>query len=120
MSKHEPTMAWHPESGESKIFNHPSEVPADWLDTHPSNKPKEEAAQEEAPAPEVFKDVPMSKVEVVAALTAGGVQFDASAKTKALQAVLREAVTKALTDAEVEFDANLPTKELLALLPDPE
>lgn len=111
MSKHEPTMAWHPETGENKIFNHPSEVPEGWLDTHPSNVAKAEK-------PAAFKDAPMSKEEIVAALTAGGVQFDANAKPKALQGVLREAVTKALTAAEVSFDANASTKELLSLLPE--
>lgn len=116
MTKHEPTMKWHPETCESKIFNHPSEAPADWLDTHPSNAAK----VEKAAAVPVFKDAPMSKDEITAALTAGGISFDASAKAKALQPVLREAVTKALDEAEVEFDANLSTKELLALLPDPE
>lgn len=113
MSKHEPTMAWHPETGENKIFNHPSEVPEGWLDTHPSN-----VAKAEKPATVAFKDAPMSKDDIVAALTAGGVQFDANAKPKALQGVLREAVIKALTAAEVAFDADKSTKELLSLLPE--
>jgi hypothetical protein len=91
-----PTMAWHPETGENQIFDHPSEVPEGWLDTHPNNKPKG-AKEAKAPAPDAFKDAPMSKDEIVAALTAGGVQFDANAKPKALQGVLREAVVKALT-----------------------
>jgi hypothetical protein len=43
-----PTMAWHPETGENQIFDHPSEVPEGWLDTHPNNKPK---AAKEAKAP---------------------------------------------------------------------
>lgn len=116
IEKHLPTMAWHPESGESQIFNHPSEVPSGWLDSHPED-PKRPKAEKSAPA---LKDAPMSKDEIVAALTAGGVPFDATAKAKALQPVLREAVTKALTEAEVKFDETLPTKELLALLPNPE
>lgn len=113
-NKHEPTMAWHPETGENKVFNHPSEVPAEWLDTHPSNKPKE---VEKAPA---AKPEPMTRDEIVAALSDGGVEFDDKSKTKVLAEILRKSVIAALTSAEVEFDADASTKDLLAKLPSPE
>lgn len=106
--KFAPVMAWHPETGENRIFNYPSEVPADWLDTHPNNVVKPKA------------DPDMTKDEIMAALTEGGVQFDPKAKTKVLAATLRSAVEKALVSAEIDFGPDQPTKELLALLPPPE
>lgn len=111
--KHQPTMAWHPQNGESQIFNHPSEVPEGWLDTHPSNKPKAEK-----PAAGGKVELGMSKAEIVAALTAGGVEHDPKAKASDLHDVLRGAVEKVLAEAKIPYSPEAPTKELLTLLPE--
>lgn len=115
-AKQQPTMAWHPETGESKIYNHPSEVPEGWLDTHPDNVPK---APKPAPSP-VEDKLPMTRKEIVAALTEGGLQFDPKAPVKVLYAQLTDAVKSALTDAGVSFDDAADTKALLEKLPKPE
>lgn len=116
MTSTAPTMAWHPETGESKIFKHPSEVPEGWLDTHPDNVPK----VVKPAAPVADDKLPMTRKEIVAALTDGGLQFDAKAPVKVLYAQLTDAVKSALTDAGVEFDAAADTKALLEKLPKPE
>lgn len=113
MSKQEPTMAWHPETGENQIFNHPSEVPEGWLDTHPSNV--KAAVKQEGNKP-----LSMTRKEIVAALNDGGLSFDNKAPVKALYAQLTDAVKAVLTEAQVQFDPNADTKDLLALLPKPE
>jgi hypothetical protein len=121
--KHLPTMAWHPETGENQIFNHPGEVPSGWLDTHPDNKPKPAkapAAAKEAAKTEAAKQLSLTRKEMLEALQAGGVEHDPKAKVEALDAVLRGAVEKALADAKIPYSPEAPTKELLALLPSPE
>lgn len=103
----EPTMAWHPKTGENKIFNSSSEVPEGWLDTHPNN-----VAEKSAPD--------MTRKEIIAALSSGGIQFDERANKETLYEVLTDAVKKALTEAEITFNPALTTKQLLDLLPSPE
>lgn len=119
MSKSSPTMAWEPKTGESKIFNHPDDVPAGWLDTHPDNlasvtKPEPDKAPD---APTKAAPLPLTRKEMVKALQDGGIAFDPAAKVDVLYSVLTEAVQKFLITAEIEFDPALDTKALLALVP---
>lgn len=119
-----PTMAWHPETSESRIFNHPSEVPEGWLNTHPSNVSKEDAkpvsVSKEPVKPADADKVPMTRKEIAAALSDGGVAFDPKQSVKVLYTQLTEAVKTALTDSGVEFDPAADTKALLEKLPKPE
>src|SRR5581483_9866922 len=108
-TKSAPTMAWHPETGENRVFPHPSEVPEGWLDTHPSNASKAAEGGDKNPGDKL----PMTRKEIVAALNDGGISFDKQAKTSALYAQLLDAVKSALTEAGVEFDVNADAKVLL-------
>lgn len=124
-----PTMAWNPEKleeggYESRTFNHPSEVPEGWLDTHPEHpslkvpvKPPGVINPKGSKAPEAAKvPLDMTRKEITAALDEGGVKYDPQAKVADLYPLLTENVKKALLEAEIEFDPNAGTKALLALL----
>lgn len=116
--KSAPTRAWHPQTGESQVFNHPSEVPEGWLDTHPDNIKKD--APKAAEVKNDGEKLSMTRKELVEALAAGGIEHDPKAPVKVLDGVLREAAIAFLTDAKVEFDAKADTKTLVGLLPKPE
>jgi hypothetical protein len=113
MSNHGPVMAWHPETGESQVYPSEADVPEGHLPHHPNDANK--------PVPVSVKGVAdqtqMSREEIVAALSAGGVTFNPRAKHKELAAVLREAVTKALFESGVDPVPDFPTKQLMELLP---
>lgn len=125
-TKPAPTMAWHPETGKSKVFNHPDEVPVGYVDTHPNNlEPADRQAaiaklKAEKAAGRVAPAKPLTRKEVVAALTEGGITFDGRADTAALDNVLGDALKAHLAAAEVEYPSDANTRELLALVPKPE
>lgn len=113
MSKHQPTMAWHPKTGECQVYNHPDDVPADWLDTHPDNV-KAKAAAEKSAA--VAEGLPMTRAEIVKALTDFEITFRASAKDKALYALLEKSLREHFATEKVEVPADADVPALLALV----
>jgi hypothetical protein len=113
MSNHGPVMAWHPETGESHVYPSEANVPVGHLPHHPKDASKAMPVK----AKDAADQTNMTRAEIAAALTAGGVSFNPNAKHKELASVLREAVIKAITDAEVMFDPDLSTKQLMELLP---
>lgn len=124
--KNQPTMMWHPETGKPTTFDHPDDVPAGYVDTHPQNlEPAERKAaiaklrveKKTKGAPEAK---PLTRKELVAALTEGGIEFDGNAETAALDKTLADAIKAHLTEAEVEFEADADTRTLLSMVPKPE
>lgn len=122
-----PAMMFDPETGEGKVFKTAGEVPEGYLPFHPKDPARkakdalEAAKVVDAKPADAAKPVqlPLTRKEIVAALEAGGVTFDKSARVDALYEVLTKAVKDALAEAKIEYDPNLDTKALLALLPDP-
>lgn len=112
MSKHAPTMAWHPDTGESQIFNHPGEVPEGWLDTHPNNVKAKAPAKAAAAA----DALPMSRDEIVKALTECEIPFKARAKDKDLYALLEKSLRDHFAAEKVEVPADADVPALLALV----
>ncbi len=134
MTKSQPVYRrWHPETGEHKDYNSLSEVPKGHLDHHPNDeahaaaeaaapaksdapaKPSRTKRLQSAPKPAADPNA-MSRDDVVAALTEGGVEFDNEASDADLQKLLDDKVRAVLTEQGVEFDPNANTKTLLGLL----
>jgi hypothetical protein len=110
-SKHKPTMAWHPKTGECQTFNHPDEVPASWLDTHPDNvtdKPAADTKNADA--------LSMSRDEIVKALTDFEIPFKARAKDEALYALLEKALRDHFATEKVDVPADADVPALLSLV----
>lgn len=107
-----PAMKWHPETGESGIFNSASEVPEGWLDHHPN-------AKEPIKEKEVVKPtgLPMTKAEIQDALKTGGISAPANASAKSLYDLLVTSLRDHLTEANVTFPETATAPELLALVP---
>lgn len=113
-----PKMRWDPVTGENQTFTDDESAPEGWLDHHPLD-PAHKAGPTPAPEPEpvvpvAAPDAPLTKKELVAALTEGGIVFDKGAEAADLDAVLRDALTAALTAAKVDFELKASTRELLA------
>lgn len=110
-----PTMRWHPETGEAQTFGPDDPVPEGWLDHHPDDVSKN-------PAPAVVEDdeddpnAPLTKREVVAALTEGGLEFNKNAKVADLTEQLVTALKAALKAGNVEFADDTSPRALLALV----
>lgn len=126
-----PTMKWHPETGEATTFNHPSEVPAGYVDTHPNNlsEADRKAAVEALNKPAAVVVTPavpdksglcLTRKEIAAELSEGGIQFAKNEPTQALYDKLMAALKEHLTIAEVPFHEDADAKALLALVPPPE
>lgn len=125
MSKHAPVIKWHPETGKPQTFNNADEAPAGFVDEHPNNMEPEDRkaaiAKLRASKPEkVEKAKPMTRKEIVATLTDGGILFDGKADTATLEGVLVDAIKAHLTAVEIEFSNDADTRDLLALVPKPE
>ena len=84
MKQHWPAWYYGP-NGERQIFQGEDEVPKGWL-THPQSRPAEEIVAEA----DLNKDgvIEPSKAEIVKALRAKGVEFDARWSIPRLQALL--------------------------------
>lgn len=108
-----PGMRWHPVTGENEIFHTADDVPEGYLDYHPSNPP-------EGAAKVVADDLPLSRAEIVAHLTDGGVKFKAKADTTTLYVLLATKLKEHLATAEIEIPTAATVPELLALVPKPE
>lgn len=130
-----PAMKWHPATAECRTFIAPEDVPEGWLDTHPSNLPKEapkpeprKPAEQKAPesrkpveqkAPEPKAALPMTREEIKAELSAGGIPFAPNAKDETLYAALKKGVQEFLTGAGVAFPADADVPALIALAKTP-
>lgn len=114
-----PSMRWHPETGEMAVYNAPHEVPEGWLDTHPNNVSKVKKA--EKPAAEANL-LPMTKAEIVKALTDGGIPFKPQTGAKGLYALLDTALRAHLAAEKIEVPegANVPALMALANPPAPD
>lgn len=112
-----PALKWHPETGESRLFDKAGDVPEGWLDTHPANLARVQADAAAAPKPVKLS---LSRTEIQAALREGGIDHNIKASTKDLHDLLRERCIKHLTEGGIEFDAAADTKTLLELIPKPE
>lgn len=108
-----PALKWHPETGECATFNAAHEVPAGWLDTHPSNvKADEKASDETKTAPE---KLPMAKKDIVKALVDGGIEHDPKAPSSVLYGVLDEKLREHLTANNIDIPEGATVPVLLAL-----
>lgn len=112
MNKHAPTMAWHPETGENQIFNHPSEVPDGWLDTHPDNMKAKAPAKAEA----ATGALPMTREEITKALDECEISYKPKAKDKALYELLEKSLRDHFAAEKVEVPADADVPALLALV----
>lgn len=113
-----PGMRWNPDTCENQVFQSAEEVPAGWVDYHPSNPP--EAVESVELVKAVPDSLPMSRKEIVKVLNDGGISFDAKAKVPALYDLLVDSLKAHLTEAKIEFPASATGPELLALVPQPE
>jgi sugar lactone lactonase YvrE len=124
--KNAPVMKWHPETGKSKVFDHPDDVPAGYVSEHPNNlEPADRKAaiaklKAEKKAGKVEKAEPLTRKEIIAALTDGGLPFDGNAETVDLDKALSDALKEHLQAAEVLYPSDADTRELLTLVPKPE
>lgn len=117
-----PIMKWHPETGKSQIFDHPDDAPAGYVDEHPNNM---EPADRKAAVAKLRNEKktkgeapkPLTRKEVIASLTDGGIEFDGNAETPALEKTLADALKVHLTEAGVEFEADADTRTLLTMVP---
>jgi hypothetical protein len=101
-------MLWNAATGEAQVFANDENPGPDWLDHHPEDP----AHASEAPAGKPAKVKQMTKAELAAALTSGGIAFDPSAKVAELDALLGEKLRAALTANGTEFAADATTSEL--------
>lgn len=92
-----PTYRYDPETGEGRVFTDAADVPKGWLDHVPARKP-------------------ITREEIIAALTDGGIKFDAKAKTEALLELLVKSVHATLDESKTEFDPKADVRDLLHLL----
>lgn len=122
MSKeHFPSMRWHPETGEARVFNAAHEVPEGWLDAHP-NDPKAKAAEpagDSAGEGEPAKE-DLTRAQIIAALTEGQIEFSKNARTGPLYVKLTEAVKANLAARNITFEQDAPTSALLELAKAPQ
>ncbi len=124
--KNAPIMKWHPETGKPHTFNHPDDAPAGYVDEHPDNlEPDDRKAaiaklKAEKVAGRVEKPKPLTRKEIVTALTEGGIAFEGTATTPALDKVLYDALTEHLVAADIDYPSDAETRELLTLVPKPE
>jgi hypothetical protein len=118
MSKHQPTLAWHPDTGEAQTFNHPDEVPSHFLPHHPEDAKAKARTETKPAAPDKSEPaaIPMSRDEIVKALTDGEIPFKANAKDKTLYALLDAKLREHLLDNDVEIPEGSDVPALLALV----
>lgn len=115
-----PAMKWHPETGEAKTFVAPEDVPEGWLDIHPSNLPEPApVAASKVVSPADSAALPMTREEMKAELSAGGIPFASNAKDATLYAALKKGVQEFLTGAGVAFPADADVPALIALAKTP-
>lgn len=124
--QHFPAMMWHPETGESRVFNTAADVLEGWLDTHPANATRVDAiaaakpSAKPAAAPKGSNGLPMTREEITIALLEGGVQFKRNHDDKRLYDTLMAALKKALDERGVQYAPDATAPALLELLPKPE
>jgi len=104
-----PGMRWHPETGESQIFQTQEDMPAGWLDYNPTGADGLEK-------PKASNPLPMTREEIVAALNQGQITFKKNAGTAALYDQLRDALRKFLTERSITFEQDADGKTLLDLV----
>lgn len=124
-----PAMKWGP-NGERKLFQNAAEVPAGWTD-NPESLPKaapaaaKPVAKPPAKAPPALKVVPpaplapLTRDQVSAELTAGGVAFQPLAPLPELTELLVASLQTHLTDSKIAFPADADVHALLALVKSP-
>lgn len=115
-----PAMKWHPHTGENRVFHKSGDVPEGWLDTHPANVDSVTKEVEAAPPSVLKAPLDMTRKEIVAALTEGGITFDPASKVVVLYELLTAEVNRVLTEEGIEYDPTAGTKKLLEILPKPE
>lgn len=108
-----PAMYWKAD-GSNYVAKTAADVLPDTTPYHPDNAPKVEA---KAPAPGA-NELPLSKDEVVAALSEGGITHNPNKSHAKLYSLLLAAVKAALDEAAIAYDAaETNVKTLMALLP---
>lgn len=113
-----PALRWDPETGEARQFDNEGDVPEGWLSYHPNDEAAAAAAGAKVEKTEVVEVLPLSREEIIAALTAGKISFKKNAKDKTLYELLLTSVKAALTEAKIEHDAaSTDAKALLELFP---
>lgn len=118
-----PARKWHPETGETDVFNAPEDVPEGWLDTHPENAKRLEAAKAPvakakpgAPAAVVEPDLPMKRAEIRKELDAAGVEYPKNAPTQVIYNLLGDTAKTFLAANKIEYDPEADVPTLLALV----
>lgn len=108
-----PGWRWDPSTGESRVIVTAEDLPDGWLDHHPAHDGPVAAApaHDDTPAPAI-----MTRDEITAALTAGGVTFHQSVSTSKLYAKLCEALRNVLTGRNIAFAPDADGRALLALV----
>lgn len=116
-----PAMKWHPETGESRVFIAPEDVPAGWIDTHPNNLPPDVKPVAEALAAKIEGDaLPLTKKQIKVELDAAGVTYPATANVKALYELLSDTLKTFCANNDIAYEPNADVPTLLALVKQPE
>lgn len=117
-----PAMKWHPDTAEARVFTALEDVPAGWLDTHPSNLPPKDAEPEQQAAKDAASNAgepPMTRAEIKAALDKLQVQYAKNAGDAKLYVLLDEAVREDMVAAGVDVTPGLTVPMMLAILLEP-
>lgn len=115
-----PKMLWHPETGESRIFNGNETPPADWLDHHPADENHDAvekvAGVKDALEPAAVDVLPMTRAEIRIALEDAGIAYAKNAKAATLYDLLLTSLRAHLTAENIEFALDATAPELLKLV----
>lgn len=109
-----PAKKWHPETGESRIFAAPEDVPEGYLDHHPNHK------HDTKPDPKPKADVlPMSREDIRKELDAASITYPKNAGTKALYELLGDTLKQFCANNKIDYDPNAAVPDLLKLVKKP-
>jgi hypothetical protein len=106
-------MLWNAKTGEAQVFADNDTPPAGFIDHHPADVEKGGKPAKDPASP---AEKPLTKAEIVAALEAGGVEFDKGAKADVLGKQLHDALVAALTASNTAMTGEESTRELLAMV----
>lgn len=102
-------ILWDPDTGAHHVFRDSETPPAHFLPHHPEDTAKLGDKPSDADTAK-----PLTKDELVTALTDGGIAFKATEKVEELTTKLVSALKTALTDRQIEFTEDEHPRSLLA------
>lgn len=102
-----PTVMYGPD-GDARVFHHHKDIPDGWLDDPAKHAPGK-------PAPAAKAALPLTREEIIAALTTAEIDYPKTAGVAKLYDLLLTELRLHLTAEKVAFPADADAKALLAL-----